>query len=77
MRAGIIELCRADQRIHDGHAIGAALGANEESRLSVKSLTTQRPVGGIVDQADPPVCKEVRKPFPASMAWATARDARV
>lgn len=61
----VIELSARDQRCHEGSAIGTTIGAGEEPCLSAESEATQRPFGGIVRQANPPVAEEGREAVPA------------
>ena len=65
LRIDVVELGGDDQRVHEGGALGAAVGAGEQPRLSAESKAAQRPFGGIVRQADAAVVEEAGEAVPA------------
>ena len=62
----VIHFRGLDQRRHGGGTLGAAAGARKQPRLSTERKTSERSLGGIVRQADPPVVEERGKAVPAS-----------
>ena len=65
LRIDVVELRGADQRIHDGSALPAAIGTAEQPRFTAKSHTAQSLLGGIVRNADPAVVEEAGERIPA------------
>ena len=52
--------------VHDGGALGAAIGAGEQPRLSAQGKAAQRAFGGVVGQADPAVVEEAGEAGPSA-----------
>jgi hypothetical protein len=58
LRVDVVELGGLDQRVEDGGALPAAIGAAEQPRLAAERDAAQRPFGGIVRQADVAIIEE-------------------
>lgn len=58
LRVDVVQLCGADQGIHEGGALPAALGPREEPGLPSEGHAAERSFGGIVGQADTAILKE-------------------
>ena len=57
----VVELGGGDQAVDDGGALAAAVGAGKQPRLAAECDAAQRPLGGIVGEADPAVAQEAVK----------------
>ena len=66
LRIDVVELCRHDQRRHEGGAVGTTFGAGEEPGLAAEGKAAQRALRRIVCQADPSVIDEASEPIPAA-----------
>ena len=58
LRIDVVEFGRPDQRVHRGGALATAIGAGEQPSSAPERDTAQRPLGGIVGQADTAVVEE-------------------
>src|SRR5437764_2617260 len=60
-----VELSSLDQREHRSGALAAAVGASEQPGLAADCDPAQRPLGGIVGQADASVVEKAGEDEPA------------
>src|SRR5262249_55372643 len=65
LRIDVVEPRGLDQGVHHGGTFTAAVGASEQPRLAPERNTAQRPLGGIVGEADAAVPNETRERVPA------------
>jgi hypothetical protein len=65
LRIDAVESGGADQAVHDGGMLAAAIGSGEQPGLAAKSDAAQRPFCGIVGEADPPIGEEPGESVPA------------
>ena len=61
----VVEFGGLNQRVHDGGALTATLGAGEEPGLASECDAAQRAFGGVVAKADASIVEEARKGRPA------------
>jgi hypothetical protein len=54
----VVELGRGDERVHGRGPLAAAIGPGEQPRLAPEGDAAQRPLGGVVGQADAAVVEE-------------------
>src|SRR5579859_1241039 len=66
LRIDVVELCRHNQRYHDGGAVGTTFGAGEEPGLAAQGKAAQRTLRRIVCQADSSIFDEARESIPAA-----------
>lgn len=62
LRIDVIELCGDDQRVHDGGAFSAAVGAGEEPGFSAKGNAAQGAFCCVVRQADATLFRQMNCP---------------
>ena len=65
LRIDVVELRGADERVHDSGPHAPAVGAGEEPRFASETDAAQRPLGGVVGEADAAVVEEAREAAPA------------
>jgi hypothetical protein len=58
LRIDVVELGGLDQREHDRGTLAAAVGAGEQPCLTAQRDAAQRPLGGIVAQANAAIVEE-------------------
>jgi len=61
----VVELGGDDQAVDDGGALAAAVRTGEQPRLAAERDAAQRPLGGIVGEADPAVVQKGGEGGPA------------
>jgi len=66
LRIDIAQFGGADQRVHDGGALAAAIGAAEQPRFTAKGYAAQGALRSVVGDADPAVIEEVGERRPAA-----------
>ena len=57
----VVEPGRLDQRVHEGGPLTTAIGAGEQPGLAAERNAAQRPLGGVVGEADAAVGEEARE----------------
>ena len=62
---GVVELRGADQGVHHGRPLAAAIGAGEEPGFASETDAAKRPLRGIVREADLTVVEEAGEALPA------------
>src|SRR4029077_8842584 len=65
LRIDVVELGGHDQAVQEGGALTASVGAGEQPSLPSESQAAQRPLGGIIGQADAAVLEEAGEGSPA------------
>jgi hypothetical protein len=65
LRIDIVEFGGADQRVDGRGALAAAIGAGEQPSFAPEGDPAQRPLGGIVGQADAAIVEEAGEGGPA------------
>jgi hypothetical protein len=65
LRIDIVELCGLDQRVDDGGALAATIGAAEQPRFAAERDAAESALGGVVGEADAVVVEEAGERVPA------------
>jgi hypothetical protein len=68
LRIDVVELCGLDQCIHGGGAPAPFVGAGERPVVASDGDAAQRPLAGIVGDAQPAVIEEASEHWPAPEA---------
>ena len=61
----VVELRGADEGVHHGRPLAAAIGAREQPGLALETDATQRPLGGVICGTDATVVEEAGEAAPA------------
>ena len=62
----VVELGGDDQAVQERRRAAAAIGAGEQPGLAAESQAAQRPLGGVVGEADPAVVEEAGEGRPSA-----------
>ena len=65
LRVDVVEFGGADERVHHRRPLAATIGAGEEPGLASEADAAQRPLRGVIGQADAAVVEEAGEAVPA------------